>query len=157
MANERQLDMIRDLESAIRAITAEGIQPEETTIGLICDRAGLIVQNVRPTVLSLKRNEDFVSLARIKRVFLKAKQMPTWLEDVEIPDGEPEALKLDAFPTGKERRAQIAQSAPQNDVLDMEERIVQAATMVARTCMPFSKDARERVISAASVLCGVGG
>ena len=150
MATEKQLEMIQDLETAIKAIEAEGVETESITIGLICDRAGCIPQNVRPMVESMKKKSDRVNLSRVKRVFEKARVMPTFLDDVRFVNVEASSSEEDRPPTGKQRKARVAVSAVPEGKSEGDDLEWDAATEIRASLRSFTQQARERIIGTVS-------
>jgi len=156
MATDKQLEMIVDLEKGIKAIEMEEIPTEEITIGLICDRAGCIPQNVRPMVESMKKKNDKVNLSRVKRVFEKARQMPSFLDDVRFVNAEPVRADDDRPPTAKQRNARIAQSVHQEGNSEGQDAEWEAASQIRASLRLFSHAARVRIIGTVSHSFEVG-
>lgn len=166
MATDRQLEIIGDLEAAVVAIEQEGIPREEVTIGLLCDRAGHIPQNVKPIVETLKKHGDKHNLSRIRVVFDHARKIPAFLEDVKVikPRGETPEFTLQGSlppsevipPTGRKRAAQIPISAILEGTMKGESHEWEAAASIHATLMPFGKTARERIVGTISHFIGMG-
>lgn len=155
MATMRQLQIIEDLETAAKVIELEGIAREDVTIGLICERAGHIPQNVKPIVESLKAKQDRENLSRIKRVFEKAWKMPSFLEGVRavhVSQKSEDASQIDypcvplSAPSGKERAARNRVSAIEEGNLEGQDEEWDAASDIRAILKPFRRYARERII-----------
>jgi hypothetical protein len=157
MATERQLLLIRDLEASIRAIEMEGIPELERTIGLICDRASTIAQNVRPMVESLKRSGDKANLSRIRAVFDKGAKIPSFLEDVKVVRGGTVPPETDLPPTGRERKARASVSVrPSGDDAEELDRELDAVEVIARCLRPFDRGTKSRILDAVKPLAHLG-
>lgn len=155
MATVRQLEIIADIEAACAAVAAE--KPDKVTLGLIGERAGIYLSQIRQTVEVLRADLDVENLARMKRAFMRAGKVPEWLEDVETENSGSRRSHGDHSlpPSGSERRALAAQFEIDSGIVDDGDPVLSAVNAMVKTLAPLSHSARLRVIGTTSVYFGI--
>jgi len=166
MATKKQLDIVRDLEVAVKALRESGV--EKPAVSQIMEYAGQGPGSIWVFTNRFKKNNNHDLLWRLRCVFEHAAKVPKCLEDVTNPLEQINFLEEKAEITEDDVETDILPFQKTEDVIpigssflepverELEVSVELALQHVLFSLKPLSRSQRERVLAASGIMYGVG-